>query len=196
MYSIVSQSLRNYPSKWLSLLEIKKANFLPMINGGEIKGKRTFFFLNTDDCIWMTRVKVEIFNAFLIPTRMNAKSFSLHLHHHCPFSKLHFGYKLLSNMLLWCQNLGIICSLICIIEYIYITSAVSKNLFLCVSQILLHVMSTKVWQRKCNTSPMGTKRHVRRGRRKVLQWLYYTKALPFHSFILLLEKCIIVVQLR
>ena len=122
------------------------------------------------------------------------KVFSLHLHHHCPFSKLHFGYKLLSNMLLWCQNLGIICSLICIIEYIYIT--VGKNLFFCVSQILLHVMSTKVWQRKCNTSPMGTKRHVRRGRRKVLQWLYYTKALPFHSFILLLEKCIIVVQLR
>ena len=122
------RSLRNYPSKWLSLLEIKKANFLPMINGGEIKGKRTFF-LNTNDCIWMTRVKVEIFNAFLMPTRMNAKSFSLHLHHHCPFSKLHFGYKLLSNMLLWCQNLGIICSLICIIEYIYITSTVSKNLF-------------------------------------------------------------------
>ena len=48
-----------------------------MTNGGEIKGKGTFFFLNTHDFIWMTRVKVEIFDAFLIPTRMNAKSFFL-----------------------------------------------------------------------------------------------------------------------
>ena len=55
----------------------KESKFFTNDKWRKIKGKGTFFFLNTNDCIWMTRVKVEIFDAFLIPTRMNAKSFFL-----------------------------------------------------------------------------------------------------------------------